>query len=490
MTKRMRKLHDDEKEKRNLLEECFGIKYNGSYCCSCCESSKTFPKPYLAFQHCFKLFIECCKRNESLKKEFSSTAKEILLEWNPNYKNEEQNDQNEIEEETITNNQNENNQQNDESENTSKMEEEEDGETNQRLSEIKPRGRESENPNRQYIVEKYVDNISPLDSRFPNLLFLKNSIQNKLETENDSSVLLKLNNCDYYEKCMIILETYFDWFVSNNKIYLFDELYSYISILKNSFGQNANGIDFQMINEIEEEIQIVQHMDKNISNSLIHVISKLFYLIDFYFNPSDSFKNIKTLQCDYSPMKINLENRNDKEMVWYFEFYITMLIISNNLSLSSFYILTHFLTFNLKQFSFKLERNLPSSSQTISRRIKEISFHFRNQLKKEIEDCSFFSLSYDCVRDSTSDKKFIGVTILLVDQWSRRKHFLLDFLPFSGNAITINNVIFSVFNSLGFVPAEIIRKKCISISTDNGGDCRKSRRTICEEFGCISTHCL
>lgn len=478
MRKQTRKLHDDENEKRLLLKECFGIEYNGEYICSCC--SKKFNKQCRAFEHCFKLFVECLKKNELLKKEISSTVKEILTERNLNNSNQIVTEKN-----STDNNQENDNQQIDVENNSETIEQE-----NRRFSEIKPRKRESEIPNKEFIIENYVDSMSSLDSRFHFLKSLNDSIKEKLFNQENIDLQNVSFECKYYEKCLFILQENYDDFVLKHRKELCNELDNYIVNFKSSFGSNANGIVFQTTEDIIEEIQIIKRMDKNISQSLIHIISKLFYLIYFIMNPSMKFIKIKKLQNEYLPMVVNLENKNNNEMVWYYEFYITMLIILNNLSLTSFYLLSQFLSSILIQFQIKLERDLPSSYQTISRRIKEISFHFRYQIIQEIENCLFFSLSYDCVRDSTSDKNFIGVTILLVDKWNRRKHFLLDFLPFSGNAITINNVIFSIFNSMELSAIDLFTKKCISLSTDNGGDCRKSRRTICEKFKCISLQCL
>ena len=286
-------------------------------------------------------------------------------------------------------------------------------------------------------------------------------------------------------------------FLSDVSIYqyikrYFSILLDQIKIKTNQFysilNKNSDSSIFQTLQEILNEVETIKILYKNKNKKMKILISKFFYLFIHLQHPDiHLIRIVNYIETENKKMNINFINH--KNDVKFYEYYITLLIIFNNFSLMKYSLLSNFFTFILHQFNLSLNDYYPFSRRTISRRIQELSFYTRSQLTEALNNCQFWSLSYDAVRDSVGSKKLLSISVLTVDKCGTKNNFFIDLVPFHGTGISILNCIYYVFDSL-LSSVYVLFDKLTSVSSDNGGDSLKCRSLLKSKFGCLSFHCI
>lgn len=121
-------------------------------------------------------------------------------------------------------------------------------------------------------------------------------------------------------------------------------------------------------------------------------------------------------------------------------------------------------------------KDIPLSTQTVARRVEELSKNLNEQLKTDIQQCEFFSLHFD-VFDETSETPKLIILIRLVFEDGTAKEELLKIILLKGKAS--GGDIFHLFKVYA-LENEINFQKLVSVTTDG------SPAMMNSEFGFVT----
>ena len=256
-----------------------------------------------------------------------------------------------------------------------------------------------------------------------------------------------------------------------------DEIDSFVSKISEKLYQCHDSDVTITINEILKENKTIRMRKRDKIKLLIILVVKLVYLWAFLNNKLSTLIFI----TDYMKIKnvMNVKNfeseTNETKKRIRIEIFVCLFIICSFLSFECYgAILNHFSSILL---SFGLKFSFASSRRTMGRRLKIITEYYQERVKEIVKDSKYFSISYDCVKDSVGNEKYLAVILDTVDKNGNKNKLLLDLQPFSGTSTSLNNCLFSIFKQYG-INSNILYTKLTSVSSDNGGESKCSRKKI------------
>lgn len=278
-------------------------------------------------------------------------------------------------------------------------------------------------------------------------------------------------------------------FISKNFDYLKNEIFRFTHQLIDIFVKINFGDIYTVLMQINEEIKFLKHVKKSKNHFIAIIISKLCYLRYFFMHPDTELiiidKSIRTNEFDIFSIDLHLENDKKKQKLKS----EIILSLSTVLMSLSFYSYTRIC--NIHSHLLNLHSDfltLASSRRQLTKQIEFLSQYYEHKIYDLIIACDYISMSYDGVTEPTCGNKFAALILDLIFKNGKKYKVVLEMNYFSGSAIMLNNWISFVFSAYN-IDFNSIVKKIKSITTDNGGDSRKSRMSIGMKYNIRHSQC-